>query len=178
MTSTMADMVAFIEKLGKENKINPNLAAQLVSSVRRVAEVEPGWEQVDVKQLNVDELLTRFAQEKADSYGKNSLEEYQRRFRRVVSMFLGYLNDPEGWRPEIRRGRPPKSKPAAATAKKARPAAATARATAPTMNGEVRMVEYPFPLRPSLVVKLSLPADLHKAEVDRLSAFLRSLAVD
>ncbi len=178
MTSTIADMVAFVERLGKENKINPRLAAQLASSVRRVAEVEPSWEQMDVKQLNVDALLQRFAQEKASSYGKTSLEEYQRRFRRVVNMYLDYLANPEGWQPAIRRGRPPKSK-TAVTAKRGRTAATAApAASAPAPVGEVRVVEYPFPLRASLVIKLSLPSDLRKAEVERLSAFLRTLTVD
>ena len=40
------------------------------------------------------------------------------------------------------------------------------------------LVEYVFPLRRSLEVRLILPRDLTMAEVRRLEAFMRALVVD
>jgi hypothetical protein len=39
-------------------------------------------------------------------------------------------------------------------------------------------VEYPFPLRENCIVRLKLPSDLKVAEVERLAAFIRTLALD
>lgn len=38
------------------------------------------------------------------------------------------------------------------------------------------VVNYPFPLRPNLVVQLRLPLNLTREEVDRIAAFLQMLA--
>ena len=39
-------------------------------------------------------------------------------------------------------------------------------------------ITYPFPLRPGLVVSVTLPADMTKHEAGRLGAFLESLALE
>ena len=40
-----------------------------------------------------------------------------------------------------------------------------------------RIVNYPYPLRPGLLISVSLPADMTAQEADRFAAFVRSLAV-
>ena len=43
---------------------------------------------------------------------------------------------------------------------------------------QIGLERYPFPLRPDLMVYLSLPRDLRRGEAQRLGAYLMSLAVD
>ena len=46
----------------------------------------------------------------------------------------------------------------------------------PIQSG-VRLVVYPFPVRPDVFAELKLPADLTAEEAERLSGFLRSVAL-
>ncbi len=50
-------------------------------------------------------------------------------------------------------------------------------ATASIENPAPRIVNYPYPLRPGLLISVSLPADMTAQEADRLAAFIRALAV-
>ena len=46
----------------------------------------------------------------------------------------------------------------------------------PTHDAAPRLISYTVPLRPDLMIELTLPFDLRKADADRLSAFVHSLA--
>ncbi|MCS6773351.1 MAG: hypothetical protein RMM31_10150 [Anaerolineae bacterium] len=182
MQTTLANLFDFIDHLGATGKINPKVAAQLSSSVRQVAltESERDWSEIDLAQgFDMEAFLQRFRELRKDEYAPISLAEYQRRFRRAVTMFLDYAKaeDKENWVPNLRPGRPRATN------------VGRARARLNMMLGSLAMNEfdnttqsnmivYPFPLRQSVFARLILPSDLKPAEVERLVAFLRSLAVD
>lgn len=182
MQTTLANLFDFIDHLGATGKINPKVAAQLSSSVRQVAliENEKDWSEIDLAQgFDMEAFLQRFRDLRKDEYAPISLAEYQRRFRRAVTMFLDYARaeDKENWMPNLRPGRPRATNVNRARARlnmMLGPFAMSEFETTQSSN----LVVYPFPLRQSVFAKLVLPSDLKPAEVERLVAFLRSLAVD
>lgn len=43
------------------------------------------------------------------------------------------------------------------------------------MNAETPVTTYDVPLRPDLIIRMTLPVDLTEADADRLAAFFRGL---
>ncbi|HYL82503.1 MAG TPA: hypothetical protein VEU07_16925 [Candidatus Acidoferrum sp.] len=150
--------------------MNPNTANGLRSACAKVLGVVDGWEEVDVKSLDVGEALTRFQNLKKRDYAPAVLETYKRRFRIALASYLGYLRDPGGWTPGIveRPGRADRKD----TRDEGRPAESSALLPA------TGFVEFPFPLREGQFARLVLPRDLKASEVKRLTAFMNTLVLN
>ncbi len=152
--------------------MNRNTANGLRSACSQVLRAAEDWENLDVRSLNVEELLTRFQNLRKKDFAPKSLEEYKRRFRVAVESYLAYLSDPGGWKPAHRERT---RKPFTA----AQPSAtATERPIERMGISSQSVVEYPYPLREDQIARLVLPRDLRTAEVKRLAAFMMTLAVD
>jgi len=152
--------------------MNRNTAAGVRAACGQVLGVLENWEDTDIAKLDVEELLARFQNLRKQRYTPQVLETYKRRFRKAVSSYLEYLDDPGSWRPTSQersvtpdRGR--RTGTAAAST-------SVAGAVAPTGAGEV---EYPFPLRPGVMARLVLPTDLTSEEVIRIQNFVAMLVV-
>ena len=156
--------------------MNRNTAGGLRSACAGVLEVlGDDWEQTDISSTNVEDLLLRFQNLKKKDYRPEVLEVYKQRFRKAVASYLEYLANPGTWKPSTREKsaasqraeRPPKHQPSTPSV--------AAVATDHRMSSDE--VEYPFPLRPGVMARLTLPRDLTKDDVTRLSAFMSMLIV-
>jgi hypothetical protein len=156
--------------------MNLNTANALRAACTQVLAGVDGWENLDVRTIDVDDLCRRFQNKRSKDFKPESLDAYKRRFGQAVKMFLEYASDPSSWKApsQDRTGRREKK----ATANRGdAPTTALERAAQPPvlLSG---LVEYPFPLREGRLAYLKLPVDLKIAEVKRLSAYLNTLAVD
>jgi hypothetical protein len=154
--------------------MNRNTAGGLRSACTRVLEVlGEGWEQTDISNANVEDLLLRFQNLKKKDYRPEVLEVYKQRFRKAVTSYLEYLANPGSWKPGARE----KSAASPRAERPARRQSATSAVAAVAINHRVSSdeVEYPFPLRPGVMARLVLPRDLTKDDVTRLSAFMSML---
>ena len=80
--------------------MNRNTAAGLRSACARVLEVlGDGWEQTDITDLNVDDILLRFQNLKKKDFVPQVLEAYKHRFRKAITSYFEYLENPGGWKP-------------------------------------------------------------------------------
>jgi hypothetical protein len=153
--------------------MNKNTASGLRSACSQVLGILDDWETVDVKSLDIETTLTKFQNLKAKEFKPQVLETYKRRFRQAIQSYVAYLRDPGSWKPRT-------------VERQARVADNGRKGTATTEQPRVAghefpstgTVEYPFPLREDLNVRLILPRDLKKAEVKRLTLFMAALAVD
>ena len=104
-------------------------------------------------------------------------------------MFLEYVNNPSNWKHngQIAQNKKTTSEQVGKTKRKTvtltTPTTLTQNEMAEMANvatcvAGVQMIDYPFPLRDTCIVRLRLPADLKTAEVERLNTFMRSLAVE
>lgn len=57
------------------------------------------FEAIDVRALDVDECMQRFASAGPDPNEPDRLYAYHSRFPEAVEAYRGYLADPAGWRP-------------------------------------------------------------------------------
>lgn len=158
-------------------------ARALATACRGVLEVQDDWENLDISTLNVDESFNRFKNVRSKSYKPRSLRDYERRFRRAVTSYLQYVKDPAAWK------YPSRASAGRVSRKPSQPNHATDRDelsdvrlsgtdvsddSPPREGGQ----EYVYPFRPDLMARLTLPRDATTAEINRLVAWARTLAVD
>ncbi len=152
--------------------MNKNTAAGLRAACTQVLGALGDWESVDIETLDVEDALTRFQNLKKKDFKPAVLETYKRRFRQAVTSYLAYLQDPGGWKPRtVDRS----------STRENRNDTVRAVDTTTTSQHELPQtgfVEYPYPLRDGQIARLVLPRDLSTSEVKRLSAFLKTLAID
>lgn len=183
MDGTGAGLLAFLSWASERGALNASTAGAMKAAVTATLEVEgDDPAAVDIRKLDVDDLLDRFARKKGHKYSPDSLATYHGRFRRAAEMYVEYLANPAGWKPpKGRSARKPKlanGKEAAASSVSPTSAVAAPSIGAPTPPPENQLITYPFPLRSGTTAYFQLPRELPRAEVDRMVGFLQSLAID
>lgn len=183
-------VVDFLSAVANRGDMKTATAAGMRAAVKEVLEsVEgEGWESLDVSKVDLDRYASRFATKRGTDYKGASLRTYQSRFKNAVIMFLEWRKDPAAWsytaeRPYAeRKAKRAQQKQAASTngAGTNGAGARTGAGTPPEIPEpeDVQMIDYPYPLRRGLVVKLRLPADLSRQEASRLTAYVNSLAFE
>lgn len=158
--------------------INKNTALGLRSAVQKVLEIEDDWESLNVGELDVEKLLHRFENLRATDYKPGSLATYKSRFRKALGMYLDYLSSPSTWNPGIqRRTRRTNAVGPDSPHEGGSRSRRTVDSGSRVGSEDVRLIEYPFPLRTDCLARFVLPPDLTAGEARRLGAFIASLAV-
>jgi hypothetical protein len=184
---TGAGLIEFLDAAVAKGWFNVTSAKALKTASLKVLEIEIGWEDVDLRTVDIDALFQRFRNLRRNDYSDSSLKVYKTRFEQAVKMYVSRLNNDANWlsygpspkgtvapkvngesaaKPRKRSTKPQVPGPAAAEV----PSEAVGRLESPAL------MRYPFPLRDDVDALLSLPRDLTKAEAARLGAFLSSLA--
>lgn len=161
--------------------MNLNTAKAVRAACAQVLSVLDGWETLDARKLDLNDVFLRFQNKRGKDFIPESLETYMRRFTLAHRAFLDYVADPTSWKPPFRdrssskidRVSSPLPSPSATQS-----GIFAAAASAPRKEGIAELVDYPFPLRDGRIVRLHLPVDLKAADVRRLIAFLNSLVID
>lgn len=180
---TGAGMDLFLEWAGRTGEMNVNTVNAFRSTAAKILEAGEEADGTDVTRLDVDALLGRFENLNRTKYSAGSLQTYKSRFRQAIAMYKAWLVNEPAWKAA---GKASSAKSANGVAKSSRPRKATPRTDGaggeapvdqhgPAVSG-VRMVAYDLPLRPDLLVRLTLPVDLNDDDAARISAFVKSLA--
>ena len=194
-SGTGSGLLAFLKRLGQRGEINSSTADNLRRAVGKILELDGDADEIDIRTLDVDDLLDRFETLRRLDYSADSIQAYKSRFRQAVAMYQAFLAGDPDWKVTVKKGGPQASSSARLgvrrVPKKARPASKSGGPpTAPARPREAtesvadaheapvvpRLVTYDVPLRPDLIIRLNLPVDLTEADAERLAAFIRSLA--
>ena len=90
---TAAGLIAFLEWAGSRGEINPATASSRAVAVRRVLEIENApLESIDLRQLDIQDLLNRFETLKRLEYTSESMKVYKSRLRASVESYLAWLD--------------------------------------------------------------------------------------
>lgn len=191
---TAAGLIAFLDWAGTRGEINAQTASSRAVSVRRVLEIESTpLESIDLRQLNVQDLLDRFETLKRLEYTSESMKVYKSRFRASVESYLAWLDKRPDWKRPGRQATAPAKERSASPRRKVTARVPTEAPTTSSPGGEdlasppiagpaglTPMIPYEVPLRTGgeLRARLVLPADLNRADADRLCRFISSLAFE
>jgi len=183
-SGTAAGLIAFLDHLIKRNEVVPTTGSALRTGCRKVLDVEPNLSSVDIRNGDLDDLVRRFYIKYRGSIKDKSLSTYEQRFRQSAEMYRKWLNS-EDWRPaSARRRQVPNggaAKPDPGRSKPAAPGGIPASGlpdpvdAGPAELPSTDMITYPFPIRPGLQGKITLPEDLTRREAKRISAFVAAL---
>jgi hypothetical protein len=179
---TGAGLQDFLEWAGRTGEMNPTTAEAWAVACRRILDVSGDPEKVDVRTLDVDALLARFENLYRTKYSSGSMTTYKSRFRSAVAAYVAWLAN-EPWKPNQRvvkkKGENAAGSDVTDTSKQAstvKKATEPERVNPPAHDALPRLVSYNVPLRPDLMVDITLPVDLTKADAARIAAFVNSLA--
>lgn len=176
---TVGGLLAYGDWLKEKNYQGSNAVEAWKTAIKKVFEtVEPEqYESISLDGLDLDEYVGRFKVAAGSAYKAETIDVYARRIRNAIEAHEHYR----------KHGKPPSFRKPARRAKhgqkshaSAKPAKAADGATDASNGGEAAgsLVRFPFPLRNGQMAELKLPAQLDKADADRLSVFLRALQYD
>ena len=178
-SGTGAGLLAFLKYLIDKNEMVAGTVNALRTGCAKVLSIESDPVTIDLRTADVDDITRRFRNRWRAEIKDQSLDEYERRFRQAVTMYLKWLNNDPDWKPKSRpaSGSPAGSKKpdsSAATAQRgtARPPAA------PEPPAQPGMVTYPIVIRVGVQGKIILPENLTKKEAQRVANFVTALALE
>jgi hypothetical protein len=192
-SGTAAGCVEFLTKAGEKGWFNSGSAKALRITFSKIMSIDEGWEQRDLRAIDVEEHLSRFQTLNRNDYSDSSMNVYKTRFRQAVRSYIARLDDDPNWKaygPSLRNGSSARGskKDPKATAPPPPPTAipkVSAEQIVPTATPEVdrqppagpaRQIEHRFPLRDDFDAVVTLPRDLTVEEAAWLANFIRTLA--
>jgi hypothetical protein len=149
----------------------------------KVLEIEgDDWRDMNVITLDLDAHLDRFTVLKRTSYTEGSMSAYKSRTKTAIEAYRKWQANPGSseWKPKAgsprtgKAGSEPKA-PKSTTV----PSVQTSVTSVGQITGTaaVTFIDYPFPLRPGVQVRIALPDDLTGKEAARVARFVESLAI-
>lgn len=184
MSGTGDGLMAFLDYSHEKGLVKKNNAVAIKGACKEVlSTVYPtDWETLDMKTLDVEDVMGRFQNLRGTQYTPSSLSTYRSRLRSGASMYKEFLSQgPGSWRPAIRQ----QTTAAALTKATSNGKTAKSKTTGPALPAvveqppsSVAMIPHTFPLRKDVRVTLTLPDDLTDREAKRLGTFIASLAQD
>lgn len=182
-SGTAQGLIDFLGWVIDNNYMNAATASALRTGTKKVLEAESDLNAIDIRHADVDDILHRFHFRSRGKMKDKSVEVYESRFRTSIEMYQKWLDQDRDWLPQSARARKPSGNGGAA----ARRSGAAKSNEASTQSVEVDqhvaatgpgLITYPFPIRTGLQGKITLPEDLSVREADRISAFIKTLAME
>ncbi|MFZ5994232.1 MAG: hypothetical protein ACOYU4_04530 [Thermodesulfobacteriota bacterium] len=175
--TTGKDLVDHWSWAAEKGLMNKNSALSLKTACANVLSVIDDWESIDITSIDVEDVITRFKNIQAKKYKPQSLETYAKRFRNAFESYIEYIQDPGAWKPASRQIQTTNSSANFKSKKKSSIQKDDDQIVSQQPSGR-GLIDYPFPLREGVTVRLMLPRDITVNEVKRLNAFMSTLAVD
>lgn len=180
---TAGDLAEHCEWLAKKGYMKKATASAMRTAVVKVFGYVEGeeWQSTSVKDIDVDDVLTRFANKAKKDFSPGSLSTYQTRFKKALESYVKYMTDPANYQAPVKTRQ---SRPANGESRRTngsasnKPADESDRGDAGKLEAADGFEVYPFPIRRGVTAHLRLPADLTSADVQRLTAFLETLTID
>jgi hypothetical protein len=201
---TARGLVGYLDNLVERGKASHGAINPLKIAFTKVLKTVDGngWQSINIRDIDVDDYMHRFANLTLGKYSTESLAAYRTRVSKVTSWYIQFLDTP-GWAPSIQRRAPRRSKNSfdteplpisqqAAITTQAPPAAisqpiinaADPQAAVPppatslvSPTNPPDFITYPYPLSDGQLIQISLPVKLSKLDAKRIGAFIESIAV-
>jgi len=187
-SGTAAGALQYLNFLSSKGHVAPGAIAALKTGFSRVMKTVGGedWEKTEVRGIDVDSYMTRFANMTHGRYNAASLIDYKSRVKKVATWYLEFLSKP-GWTPEVKVRKRSGSKAVVQDfgqePEKAQLSAASAGDT-PASNdtltrpARTNLIAFPFPLSDGNLATLYLPPSILASDATRMARFVESLVVE
>ena len=99
---TLQDFLDFLLSLGEKGMIPQNTATGRRAAAQKVFAILTEAESLDMTQVDIDDVMMRFANLNRSKYTRESLRSYQSRLRNSLVEFSDYCENPLAFRPRRR----------------------------------------------------------------------------
>ena len=89
-----AELIKFLNYVGAKGLLSPATAESRKASVNKVLGILTDQEAEDVAQLDLDEVVRRFANLHGQAYTADSLRTYKSRTKSSIDDFIRYVENP------------------------------------------------------------------------------------
>jgi hypothetical protein len=175
---TAAHYLYFLDWAEKKGELPASTIQNWRIASTKVLEIDEGWQEQNVVNLDLEAHLSRFEVLRRTSYTSGSLNAYKSRARVGIEAYRKWESGSSEWKPRAAIKVRVKS-----NNKNGTPPAETSqvRQTAVTQDdlpfpARTPFIEYQLPLRPGVRAHLTLPEDFTATEAKRVARFVESLA--
>jgi len=177
----------FIDFVGKKGLVKDSKASNWKSAGIQMLSILDADEKKDLRGLDVEQLINRFANLKGTEVTSSSLKIYKSRFKGAYIDFMSWAEDPVNYSPSGRTLSNTKSNGGAK--KKKGPGKTPKSNTSPPSQVEHQThsmvapaatdsVIFPIPISGGRIITINnLPHELSKADAEKISAVVRALAI-
>ncbi len=176
-----ADLLEFLEYLGNKGLVNKSTAAARRSGCTKIFELVSPNGIDDVRTIDPDQYMERFANLSGSTYSPGTHKEYRSRLGRSIEDFLRFKENPANFKaaPSRESKRPRPSKQVVATSGKG-PNDVIQKPTGPTYvqtPTATATIDFPIPVRAGVIVQINgLPVDLSKMEAEKIAKVISAMA--
>jgi len=168
-----AALLTFLKQAGMEGLINPAAARSRRRAVEQLQSELTEAERRDIRQIDVDDLISRFHKLEGSSIRSETLHVYAERLRAALDEYLSWLDNPDSFMGAKREKARAFVRGSNALDESKR---AAEQATLEATENPPSVV--PVPIRDDHVVYLAnLPLKLTAAEADKIARVVRAFAV-
>lgn len=169
---TREGLLRFLKEAAMAGHLNPATARSRRTAAEQLLTQLTAVEAQDLRQLDVDELCTRFHKLQGSTIRPEAITVYAGRLQAALEDYLRYLEDPEGFAAVGGDARQLRRRSDAVRSEEER---ALEGIRLGVTDGRSDIL--PIPIRPDHVVYLqNLPLDLTPAEADKVARVVRALA--
>ncbi|MBK6895744.1 MAG: hypothetical protein IPH06_04055 [Alphaproteobacteria bacterium] len=170
----------FLEYLAQKGLTSPTTARARKAALGKVLGILDDNEAQDVTTLNLDEVVSRFANLHGKDYTPESLATYKSRVKSALDDFTSYLSNPLAFKPNMQTRERKLVTDKAATGKgqvSGNKTQETVHHIAPVVTGSMANSILPIPIRADLTIHIQgLPYDLTETEANKIASVVKAMA--
>ncbi len=176
--SKAASVLEYLQNLETKGKASSGAIRPLKIAFSKVLQSVDGenWEKTDVRTIDIEDYMSRFANLTMGKYSSDSLSAYKSRLTRALSWYLQFLEKP-GWTPDVNQ-RARKESVNKGAVKQPQKATPDTQPAPMTPEADSNRIVYPYPLIDGQLIHISLPLKLSRIDAKRIGTFIESISID
>jgi len=172
---SVQDLLDFLDYEREKGLVKEATVSARKAAVNAVFGILDNEEAQDLREVELDSVITRFANLNSSKFTPDSLKTYKSRAASALADFLAYRTNPLSFKPGLNARTTKRSKVEDREERRS-PEASFAGGSSNQPNSPVTI---PIPIRPDLAVRIvGLPSDLTKKEANKIAKVVMAMAHD
>jgi len=171
---SLGALLDFLDYLRIKGLMKPGTVSARKAAVNNIFGILDSEEVKDLRDVNMDDIVTRFSNKRGTEFKPESIRVYKSRASSSLEDLIRFRDNPLSFKPNSSSPRP---KPASKNEKTTSIRMPTSKAGENVIYNPDVGVTFPIPVRPDTVVRImNLPSDLTKKEASKIANVIMALA--
>lgn len=172
-------LLEFLDYLGNKGLMKGSTVSARKAAVSSMLAVLDSEELTDLREIDTDDLSSRFANLKGASFTPGSLNTYKSRFTAALSDFLEYKKNPLSFKPKVKVRRRLKKHTENISAENQNSSGQESKPEQRKTSSSIdhSTLVFPIPIRPGIVIQIAgIPDDFSQSEAEKVSKVILALS--